>query len=613
MASHKNKDQRPQSSNEPLFQFIPLELAKLKQWVLWRFDWVEARGEWAKVPYQISGHRASSTGPETWAALATCINAYENAKSSYDGVGFVFTADSPYVGVDLDLCVTLEDDQYQLTNFAARVVDKLSSYTEFSPSKTGLHIIGQASEMAAMRTEWKGNAIEIYRTGRYFTFTGLSWHEDACAVRDIHGDLADIIEKLKKPVSQQEGEKRTGIIASAGLGDDDRLRLALRNVKLAALFEGDTSEYGGDESRADFALCRLLAYYSDGRVDLLDSMFRKSKLYRGKWDDRRGDSTYGAQTIEKILESQRVYLGTRTKHERQESNYDSRKVRRYTVDDLWDAAMQYRHSGGSKGVTPGWDALAQYYRPRRGLLSVITGEPGSGKSTFVDCMTYNIAINDGWITTYASFETQPLHRHILDLCQICLGKPTFAFLNGSATDEEMECAREIIRPYAHFMNPDDDELNIDCILDYISDEIRDFGIAGFVLDPWSELSDTRDLRQAQTDFIEGGLRKLRRFTRQQDIHTWLIAHPTKSGDTYKDGRPTLRSISGSAHYYNKADYGLVIHRTDEDHTTVFVDKVRFSEVGKKGKVEFSYDVDARAYYPVLSDAQVDYQAREWAV
>lgn len=603
MGSYKDKDNRPRGI-EPAFHFIPLELAKLKQWVLWRFDWSDARGEWAKVPYQISGHRASSTGPETWAALPACINAYESAQSSYDGIGFVFTADSPYVGIDLDACVAFDNDQYQLTNFAARAVEKLASYTEFSPSQKGLHIIGRAGDMAAMRTEWNGNAIEIYRTGRYFTFTGLSWHDDCLPVRDVHVDITEIIEKLRKPASTGNGSTGgSGLIASATMNADDRLRLAMRNTKLSLLFSGDTSEYGGDESRADFALCRLLAYYSDGRADLLDSMFRKSKLYRGKWDEKRGDSTYGGQTIVKILESQRAYLGTRAKHERAESNYDSRKVRRFTVDDLWDSAMAYRHSGGSRGVDPGWRQLEKIYRPRRGLMTVVTGEPGSGKSTFVDCMTSNIAHNEGWIMTYASFETQPLQRHILDLCQIYLGKPTFAFIAGSATDDQMEEAREVLRPFFHFIMPDDDELNIECILEYIDDEIKDFGIAGFVLDPWSELDNGRDLRQAQTDFIENGLRQLRRFTRQRDIHTWLIAHPTKSGETYKDKRPTLRSISGSSHYYNKADYGLVIHRTDDDNTTVYVDKVRFSEVGQRGEVLFRYDVEARAYYPVVSDVE----------
>lgn len=610
MGSYKDRNNRPRVS-EPEFQYIPLEMAKLAQWVLWRFDWSEERGEWAKVPYQITGLRASSTNPATWAQLPACVNAFEGARASYDGIGFVFTAESPYVGIDLDNCVAVEDEQFQLTQFAARVVDKLASYTEFSPSKNGLHIIGRAGVMAAMRTDWNGNAIEIYRTGRYFTFTGLSWHEDVSSIRDVHADLAEIMDKLRKPLGTGNGQQQGsqgGIIASAwAMTVEDRLRLALRNQKLAALFEGDTSEYGGDDSRADFALCRLLAYYCDGRADVLDSMFRASKLFRGKWDDKRADSTYGAQTIQKILDSQKCFLGTRGKHESAQavSTYESRRVRRFTVDDLWDAAMAYRHSGGSRGVSPGWVQLERLYRPRRGLMSIVTGEPGSGKSTFVDCVTANIATSEGWIMTYASFETQPLQRHILDLCQIYLGKPTFAFLQGSATDDEMEIVREALRPFFHFILPDDDELNIDCVLDYIDDEIRDFGIAGFVLDPWSELDGTRDLRQAQTDFIEAGLRKLRRFTRQRDIHTWLIAHPTKGGDTYKNGRPTLRSIAGSAHYYNKADYGLVIHRTDDDHTSVFVDKVRFSEVGQRGDVEFRYDPDARAYYPIYAPLGIE--------
>lgn len=606
MARQTDKSKRPRCA-KPEFAAMPAELTALRHWVMWRYEWRDdkdtpGKGAWTKVPYQPSGRHASSTGAETWSSFSVCLNAFENSRARYDGVGFVFTQ-SEYAGVDLDDCVTHEEDaaEFRITPFAARVVERLQTYTELSPSITGLHMIGKAAELKALKTELDGNEIEVYSTGRYFTFSGNSWQNTPLAVRDINFDLTDIVEKIRtRKAEPQKAKARPSAISV-----DERLKLAMANQKLADLFNGDTWEYGGDDSRADFALCRWLAYYADGSTDLLDAMFRKSKLYRNKWDDRRGDSTYGEQTIAKILGTQKSYLGSRAALLKSESTYESRKVRRFKFNDLWEAAMEYRCGKIAEGVHPGCPAIARHYRPRKGLMTIIIGDPGCGKTTMVDTWAYYIARNSGWPITFASFETQPIHRHILDLCQIHLGKPTFTFIKGAngesiaATDEEMEQARIDINEYFNFLMPEDDEMNLDSILRYVDDDIRDFGTGGFVLDPWSELDQTRDMHQTQTEFIDTELRKLRSFTRHREIHTWLIVHPTKAGENRINGRPTLYSATGSAHFYKKADYGIVVHTPQDNKTTVYIDKVRFSEVGTRGaEIEFLFDQHARRYLPL---------------
>jgi twinkle protein len=230
------------------------------------------------------------------------------------------------------------------------------------------------------------------------------------------------------------------------------------------------------------------------------------------------------------------------------------------------------------------------------MLSIITGSPGSGKSNFIDCLCSRIALKHNWRITFASFETLPIERHVLTLCQIYLGLPTFAWMDGAATEEQLLSAIDALGEHFHFIMPDDHELNIESILEYVDDDIRDYGIQGFVLDPFTELEQSRFGGMSQTEMIEQILRKLQLFTRQRQIHTWLIAHPTKSGDTYKDGRPTMRSISGSSNFYNKADFGLVMHRHDDDKSTLYVDKVRFDSNGGRGEVEFAYSKARREYF-----------------
>ena len=78
------------------------------------------------------------------------------------------------------------------------------------------------------------------------------------------------------------------------------------------------------------------------------------------------------------------------------------------------------------------------------------------------------------------------------------------------------------------------------------------------------------------------------------VHIWFIAHPAKMrpDDNGKIRAPSLYDISGSAHWVNKADLGVVVHRSPERHppmTEIYIRKVRFKSVGKIGKVTLGYD------------------------
>lgn len=608
MAHHTDRDNRPQAAS-PQFGGIPRELRALRQWVMWRFDWSEKSGQWAKVPYQPTGEHAKTNDASTWHTFQAVLTAFERKAQKFDGIGFVFSEDTPYCGIDLDGCVIRDEDEFRLSDFALRLLDRVQTYTEFSPSYTGLHLIGKAENFDAFKT----NQIEVYTKERYFTFTGCSWQLDALTVNDVNEPVKFVISKLKEQKEREAEAQRQGKQkeyqakqqqqqTTQNLTVDQLLSVAFRSAngdKIKRLFEGSTFEYGDDQSSADLALCRLLAFYSQGSRDVLDAMFRKSRLMRPKWDEMRGSQTYGAMTLDKALAGQTEFYGMRREQKqasgntpKPESTPEGRAARRFGVDDLWDSTMAYRKSGGTRGVATGWDDLDLLYRPAHGLLSIVTGMPGSGKSAFVDALTYNIATMHGWVITYASFETLPIERHLLNLCRIHLGKPTFEFAEGCATDEEMEEARIALRPYFRFMFPSEYELDIDSILAYVDDDIREFGVTGFVLDPFTEMEQSRYGSTTQTEMIEGILRKLQLFTRRREIHTWLIAHPTKpSGETYRNGRPTLYSISGSANFYNKADYGVVVHREleQEGTNTVHIDKVRFDTHGARGAVDFRFE------------------------
>jgi primase-polymerase (primpol)-like protein len=113
-----------------------LNIRDLRQWLCWRIE--ERDGEPTKVPYDPStGKKADSTAPDTWGGYDEAVSACKG--HSYAGVGFVFTAEDDLCGVDLDKC--LNPVTGELEGWAQEIIRELDSYTEISPSGTGVHIL----------------------------------------------------------------------------------------------------------------------------------------------------------------------------------------------------------------------------------------------------------------------------------------------------------------------------------------------------------------------------------------------------------------------------------------------------------------------------------------
>ncbi len=142
---------------------LPNELLEYKQWVLWRQAHVDGRV--TKQPISPwSGKLASCDRPKTWSSYRHVL--YAMRRHVCDGIGFVFTETDPFCGIDLDHCRTHDG---AITPEAQRVISRLDSYTEISPSGTGIHIIVKAKLPCRGR---RNKQMEIYDSGRYFTITG---------------------------------------------------------------------------------------------------------------------------------------------------------------------------------------------------------------------------------------------------------------------------------------------------------------------------------------------------------------------------------------------------------------------------------------------------------
>jgi putative DNA primase/helicase len=238
-----------------------------------------------KVPYSVTGNKASSSDSNTWTDFGSAVEAYKSG--SWDGIGFVFVQGGGITGIDLDHCF---DSDGKLDPKTEALVNTLSSYTEYSVSGKGLHIITRGSLGKGLRTSGRSLIdipIEMHSQGKYFTVTGRVFSGMA-EIKDGQG----VIDYLSSVISPSDSGKKNQCQSAKRpyLGNDELIKKAMsakNGEKFKRLWNGDTSMYGGDESRADAALIVMLMFWTNRDRERADCLFRQSGLYRPeKWDKR---------------------------------------------------------------------------------------------------------------------------------------------------------------------------------------------------------------------------------------------------------------------------------------------------------------------------------------
>lgn len=269
----------------PLFEKFGAE----RRWVNWKP--VAKDGKTTKVPVSYKGKLAKSNDPSTWMT-------YDEVKSSSSRVGLMATPDKLSLLVDLDAC--LKDGKLAgpiKTQINAFIV-AAHTYTEISPSKTGLHFFFALSapfEPAAnKRSVEDGGKIEVYTHGRFFTATEAPFG----APRNVRTISPEEAEKLLSILGYPwkvagSGEKESPQTSHASpLPQTDiltRMFAAKNGAKIRALYDGDISAYGKDDSSADLALLNHLAFWTGKDKSLMESLWLSSPLGRRAKTQKRAD------------------------------------------------------------------------------------------------------------------------------------------------------------------------------------------------------------------------------------------------------------------------------------------------------------------------------------
>jgi putative DNA primase/helicase len=266
---------------------IPAEMQAYAQWVIWKNLTIDGRV--AKVPLSPhTGRKASCTDARTWGTFEQAEKAVGRYGAS--GLGFVFTANDPFCGIDVDDAFATEE----ATRMTRRIAATLSSYTEWSPSGKGIHIIVRA-ELKDCRHP-KG--IGMFDRDRYFTMTGRTIESMPLTVNERQAQVDRIFQRL---FSATTDEPRRVCDRRTVRTDREVIARALaapNGSKFEEAWTGDLSRWDGNWSRADLYLMTRLAFWTNKDAAQMERLFRQSGLNRKKLDSRRPVyGTYLRRTI----------------------------------------------------------------------------------------------------------------------------------------------------------------------------------------------------------------------------------------------------------------------------------------------------------------------------
>ena len=272
----------------------------------------------------------------------------------------------------------------------------------------------------------------------------------------------------------------------------------------------------------------------------------------------------------------------------------------YNASHFFDQVREVYENGLGKGASTGYEDVDNLYTIERGQLSVVTGNPSSGKSEFIDQIMMNLAETQGYSFALCSFENEP-HLHIPKLMAKHMRKPFSKESQNRMSPDEMETAMKFIEDHFTFLYHADGSMTpLDDIISRLKVAVMRNGINGAVIDPYNYIERPRDM--AETEWVSELLSRLRLFAQAHDIHIWFVAHPRKMQADANGEYPAPKGydISGSAAWYAKADCGITVHRPDRVYgktSEIHLWKCRHSWIGKEGVAELVFDVNTSQYLP----------------
>lgn len=274
-----------------MYEKLPQELKDYPYFCGWKYE--TRNGSRTKVPKSVKGHNADNSNLDDFCVFSEIISHMDN----YDGIGIAIAGDM--AAIDIDHCI--EDGV--LSDMAEEIVSKVNTYTEISPSGTGIRLIGKTQGFTYDKEKYYINnrkyGLEVYASrdkGQFVTITGNALGEKNLS--DITDVLPDILDKyMLRPVTERP--KCTIDAPGSFLTDEEvveKASAAANGDKFVSLYNGDVSDYPS-QSEAELSFMTSLAFWCGGDEEQMERIYLGSGLKRDKWN--RAD--YRNSTMEKAL------------------------------------------------------------------------------------------------------------------------------------------------------------------------------------------------------------------------------------------------------------------------------------------------------------------------
>ena len=274
------------------------------------------------------------------------------------------------------------------------------------------------------------------------------------------------------------------------------------------------------------------------------------------------------------------------------------------VKEYHDAVQNIYDGNEQKAFSTGFAELDKIYKVMPCTFNLVTGIPNHGKSNFLDQILLNLAENENW--KFAIFS--PEHStpsHIRRLLEKRSRKPFDIGLNSRLTQDDLNNGISYLDKHFKFIENTEEIPNIDFILSKAKVAKQRYGVNGLVIDPFNQISPDRDYAKREDEHIRDIIAKCQQFARNHEIVVWMVAHPHKlhRNDSGVIPPPDLYQVSGSAHWANMADVGLVVHRDFENNMTrIITRKIREQGVyGHIGETFFNFDGAKRVYEEIKEE------------
>jgi twinkle protein len=278
------------------------------------------------------------------------------------------------------------------------------------------------------------------------------------------------------------------------------------------------------------------------------------------------------------------------------------------ANDLLDELLSMKAAGGLlPGAQVGSDEFQKLWSFEMSRLTTVTGIPSHGKTQYINFLSCLLAIEYNWVFALFSPESFPIKLHASNLLSLIIGRPF-----NHMTDQEIKSGLQFIHDHFVWIYPEDDNYKLRNILNITRDAVRRYGVNSLVIDPWTEVDKGAE---TDTEGINVHLTEINQFKRAENIHVFLVAHPTKMQKdpvTKRFDVPDMYDISGSANFYNKTDGGMTVYRNMESETVeIYQNKVKFAHLGKQGHCTLKYNVNNGRYQDIESINKYGWDNRNW--